>query len=130
MAASEARFFSEPMCWTNLKYCDKQTPFVCQKVRQNVCVDFAGRKKVKNPNKNISLKDVADIGVLTALCFGTIGIAAKFTTFFDHWVYFPLFPNTLDSLFLVISAVYFFVYIMRKKRQPKKEDLEKQSFRS
>jgi hypothetical protein len=76
---------------------------------------------VKRTNKNVTAKTVVDIGVLTALCFGTIGIAAKFTTFFNHWVYFPTFPNTLDSVFLVVSSVYFFGYIMYKKRQPGKK---------
>lgn len=37
---------------------------------------------------------------------GTIGIALKFTTFLDKWVYFPWFPNVFDAIFLVISVVY------------------------
>jgi len=43
----------------------------------------------------------------TIVCIiGTIGIALKFTTFFDGWVYFPLWPNICDSVFLVASALY------------------------
>ena len=37
---------------------------------------------------------------------GTIGIALKFTTFFDRWVYFPQWPNICDSVFLVASVLY------------------------
>jgi hypothetical protein len=44
--------------------------------------------------------------VLIALLTGTIGIALKFVTYFNQWVYFPAFPNTLDSAFLIISAGY------------------------
>jgi hypothetical protein len=41
-----------------------------------------------------------------ALVCGTIGIALKFITFFDQWVYFPTFPNFLDSTFLITSITY------------------------
>jgi hypothetical protein len=45
--------------------------------------------------------------LLSVLCiFGTIGIALKFTTFFDKWVYFPSFPNILDSTFLIATVLY------------------------
>jgi len=40
------------------------------------------------------------------MVFGTVGIALKFTTFFNRWVYFPSFPNALDSTFLILSVVY------------------------
>ncbi len=43
---------------------------------------------------------------IVILVAGTIGIALKFIAYFNHWVYFPSFPNILDSAFLVISAVY------------------------
>ncbi|MEM3703910.1 MAG: hypothetical protein QXX79_05795 [Candidatus Bathyarchaeia archaeon] len=44
--------------------------------------------------------------ILLTFAFGTIGIALKFTTFFDKWVYFPQFPNIFDAVFLILSAVY------------------------
>ena len=45
--------------------------------------------------------------VWTTICVsGVIGIALKFTTLFDHWLYFPLFPNIFDTLFLVIAVLY------------------------
>jgi hypothetical protein len=45
--------------------------------------------------------------VWTTICVsGVIGIALKFTTLFDHWLYFPTFPNILDALFLVLAVLY------------------------
>jgi hypothetical protein len=52
--------------------------------------------------------------VQIALVCGTIGIALKFTTFFNQWVYFPAFPNMLDSAFL-ITAILYFAYTARKR---------------
>jgi len=47
----------------------------------------------------------------TIICVtGTIGIALKFTTLFDRLVYFPLWPNICDSVFLVASALYLGCY--------------------
>ena len=37
---------------------------------------------------------------------GTIGIALKFMTLFDRWVYFPGWPNIFDAVFLVASVLY------------------------
>ena len=53
-----------------------------------------------------------------ALVCGTIGIALKFITFFDQWVYFPTFPNFLDSTFLIISITYL-AYKARKSKRKK-----------
>jgi hypothetical protein len=50
--------------------------------------------------------ELANDCIMIALLTGTIGIALKFVTFFNHWVYFPAFPNTLDSAFLIISVIY------------------------
>jgi nicotinamide riboside transporter PnuC len=46
---------------------------------------------------------------------GTIGMAIKFVTFFNQWVYFPSFPNALDSTFLV-SAVLYLAWNSRKRK--------------
>jgi hypothetical protein len=51
--------------------------------------------------------DLLNDCIQIALVCGTIGIALKFITFFNQWVYFPTFPNLLDSTFLIISIVYF-----------------------
>jgi hypothetical protein len=69
---------------------------------------------------NINAKTLLSNLLLTAFLFGTIGIALKFTTYFDHWIYFPTFPNALDSTFLIIGATYFVAYITYKNRQPRK----------
>ena len=44
--------------------------------------------------------------MLVLFVCGTIGIALKFATFFNSWVYFPWFPNALDSTFLISAVVY------------------------
>ena len=46
---------------------------------------------------------------------GTIGIALKFVTFFNQWVYFPSFPNALDSTFL-ITAVGYLAWSSRRRK--------------
>jgi hypothetical protein len=59
---------------------------------------------MKAPHK--SWKDLLNDCLLIVCVFGTIGIALKFTTFFDKWVYFPSFPNVLDATFLISSGIY------------------------
>jgi hypothetical protein len=49
---------------------------------------------------------------------GTIGIALKFTTFFDKRVYFPSFPNILDSTFLILAMLYLSWRILRRRSTP------------
>ena len=44
--------------------------------------------------------------ILVMFACGTIGIALKFVTFFNQWVYFPSFPNALDSTFLICAIAY------------------------
>jgi len=55
--------------------------------------------------------------LLTIFLAGTIGMALKFITYFDHWVYFPSFPNVLDSTFLILSVIYIAAYIIHKNRR-------------
>jgi hypothetical protein len=50
--------------------------------------------------------ELANDCMIIMLLTGTVGIALKFITFFDQWVFFPSFPNTLDSAFLIISVAY------------------------
>jgi len=59
---------------------------------------------MKAPHK--SWKELLNDCLLLVCVFGTIGIALKFTTFFDKWVYFPSFPNVLDATFLISSGIY------------------------
>jgi hypothetical protein len=60
--------------------------------------------------------DLLNDCVLVILVCGTIGIALKFITFFNQWVYFPSFPNVLDSTFLVFAVVYL-AWKVRKRDQ-------------
>jgi hypothetical protein len=53
-----------------------------------------------------SWKELGNDLIMIIFIVGTIGIALKFTTFFDQWVYFPAFPNTLDSAFLISAVLY------------------------
>jgi len=53
-----------------------------------------------------SWSDLAKDCLQIIMICGTIGIALKFVTFFNHWVYFPSFPNVLDSTFLILSVLY------------------------
>jgi hypothetical protein len=53
-----------------------------------------------------SWNDLLNDCIQIALVCGTIGIALKFITFFDQWVYFPSFPNVLDATFLILSVTY------------------------
>jgi len=62
--------------------------------------------------------DLLNDCIQIALVCGTIGIALKFITFFDQWVYFPTFPNLLDSTFLIISVIYF-AWKSRKRTRKK-----------
>ena len=58
--------------------------------------------KAIHNNKNELLHDC----MLIIFVCGTIAIALKFITFFNQWVYFPSFPNALDSTFLISAAGY------------------------
>jgi hypothetical protein len=51
-------------------------------------------------------KELVNDCILVILLCGTVGIAVKFATFFDKWVYFPTFPNIVDAAFLVLSVIY------------------------
>jgi hypothetical protein len=52
----------------------------------------------------------------TIVCVtGPIGIALKFTTLFDRGVYFPLWPNIFDAVFLIASVLYLGLRRRRRK---------------
>ncbi|MCW3983293.1 MAG: hypothetical protein NWE96_04780 [Candidatus Bathyarchaeota archaeon] len=67
--------------------------------------------------RDINPKTLLGNLLLTAFIFGTIGIALKFTTYFNHWIYFSAFPNALDSTFLILSVTYYAAYIIHKNKQ-------------
>lgn len=52
--------------------------------------------------------------LVIACAAGTVGIALKFLTYLDHWVYFPAFPNALDTAFLIISILILSYLAMRR----------------
>jgi hypothetical protein len=62
---------------------------------------WVGMKEIHN-----SWSALANDCMLIILVCGTVGIALKFITFFNHWVYFPSFPNILDAAFLIFSVFY------------------------
>ena len=69
-----------------------------------------------------SRKEFLSFLLLLVFFFGTVGIALKFVSFFNHWVYFPAFPNSLDSAFLILGSAYFFGYIIYNRRQLEKDN--------
>lgn len=66
------------------------------------------------------MKEFLNNGLIIAFFFGTVGIALKFVTFFDRWVYFPSFPDTLDSAFLILGSIYFVAVILKNKKERQK----------
>jgi len=45
--------------------------------------------------------------------FGIAGYALKLPTFFNNWVYYPLWPNLGDSLFLLVCVAWFVVRLRK-----------------
>jgi len=58
---------------------------------------------------------LADL-IVVMMVSGTVGIALKFTTFFDKWVFFPSFPNIFDSTFLIVAAFTLAFYAIKKTK--------------
>jgi hypothetical protein len=56
--------------------------------------------------KSLTKLEVLDLCLISLSCAGIIGIALKFTAFWDHWVFFPWWPNLFDSVFLSAGALY------------------------
>jgi len=62
----------------------------------------------------ISGRELAGKCLVVALVSGTIGIALKFITTIiqcnlmgvQRYVYFPVFPNVLDSIFLIFAVLW------------------------
>jgi len=58
---------------------------------------------------------VLELSSILVVWFGITGIALKLCYFWGHVVYFPLWPNVLDSLFLVLGALYLAIKGLKKK---------------
>lgn len=65
----------------------------------------------KSQSKRELLENCLSIAAILGIC----GIAFKFPSYFDQWVYFPSFPNICDSIFLVLSACWLGVKIWKRK---------------
>lgn len=75
-----------------------------------ICFSGDATKAIHNNKAEL----IQDCMLIVFVC-GTIGIALKFATLFNQWVYFPSFPNALDSTFL-ISAVLYLAWKARKHK--------------
>ncbi len=67
--------------------------------------------------KNISMRQLLDYALVVTCFFGTVGFALGFTKHFNqpYGYYLPVFPNVLDSVFLVLAASYLTYRALRKK---------------
>lgn len=45
---------------------------------------------------------------------GVVGIALKFLSLLDYWVFFPVFPNVLDSVFLIGASSWLLLRSWRR----------------
>ena len=72
--------------------------------------------------RNVGTKDLLeDLALIVAVC-GTCSIALKWTSYFDHWVFYPMFPNTLDAAFLVFAIVTASMYIIHLRSELKRSE--------
>jgi hypothetical protein len=64
----------------------------------------------------ITWRQFFDDALIIICIFGSIAIALKFVTYFYHWVFFPGFPNALDSVFIIFSTVYLTVRLLKYRK--------------
>jgi hypothetical protein len=79
-------------------------------------------KKLKHKRKEMfrTWRSLVDTLVTLIAVFGTIFIALKYCTFFDHWVYFPLWPNVVDSIVLILACLWLSRYPQKLVREIKR----------
>jgi hypothetical protein len=53
-----------------------------------------------------SWRELLEDCLIIACVSGTVGIALKFTTLFNIWVLFPVWPNVCDVAFLIFSSLF------------------------
>jgi hypothetical protein len=59
----------------------------------------------------------ADLVIIVCIT-GTVGIALKFVSYFNNWVWFPTFPNIFDSAYLIFSiCIVFFLSRSRNRKR-------------
>jgi hypothetical protein len=71
-------------------------------------------------NNSITAHQFIDYALVVLCFFGIVGFALGFTKWFDYsgigltWVNLPVFPNILDSAFLICSASYLTWRVIKK----------------
>jgi len=77
--------------------------------------------KIK-PLKPITGKKLLDYLIVIMFVAGTCGISLKFvatmiqSSYYGLYVYFPIFPNILDSIFLMVSVFYLAWRLIRNEK--------------
>ena len=66
--------------------------------------------------KPISLRTLVSNIPLVVFSGGTVAVALKLVTFYGHWVFLPMFPDALDSAFLV-SAIAYFIWRLNQSKK-------------
>ncbi|MGA3288942.1 MAG: hypothetical protein ABSD42_01715 [Candidatus Bathyarchaeia archaeon] len=66
--------------------------------------------------KPISLRTLVSNIPLVVFSGGTVAVALKLVTFYGHWVFLPMFPDALDSAFLVSAIAYFIWRLSHAKK--------------
>ncbi|HYB07593.1 MAG TPA: hypothetical protein VEB87_05515 [Nitrososphaerales archaeon] len=56
------------------------------------------------------------------LGFLAVGLALGFLRYFDQWVYFPLFPNILDSATMAFIGIFLLWDVLKKVRANARKD--------
>jgi len=89
-------------------------------MRQSVLRIEALIRTISDETKKMTGRQLVKHGFDMALACGLIGVGAKFLFFLDHApqmgdvvihkvVVLPLWPNVVDSAFVILTALYFFL---------------------
>ena len=70
-------------------------------------------RKVWNNIRRFTWKQLAWSGIIVALSLGAAAVGAKFEAFWNHWVYFPWWPNIADSTLLIVAGICLLGYMLR-----------------
>lgn len=68
-------------------------------------------------SRQIPLRELAVKALVVILAAGTVGIALKFTTYFEKWVWFPIWPNAVGAAFLIATALTL-AYLGLRRQKP------------
>lgn len=70
-------------------------------------------RNLRNNIRSYTWKRLVWSLVIVALSLGVISAGAKFAAFWNHWVYFPWWPNIADSTLLIVVGVCLLAYMLR-----------------